>query len=275
MAVIAMPFELQPVAIGDRDHHILLSDFILTNTFRPAGLVLKKHYHERTNIGLCIQGSLQETVRGSWQDVTTTTLLCRPAGDPHCNRYGREPVQCVIFEVLPQSVERIRRVTKVLDEPVLLESEVVAAFAARIDAELRTRDSLSPLSIESLVYELIIQAARQTIASGSRRPDWLLSVRDLLHDRFLSDFDLSAVADAVSVNPAHLCRAFRHHFHTTPGEYVRDLRLAHAVTLLKSSMPLAEVSVRCGFYDQSHFSRAFKRRFGVPPARFRKNLSRV
>jgi AraC-like DNA-binding protein len=48
-----------------------------------------------------------------------------------------------------------------------------------------------------------------------------------------------------------------------------------AVELLKRDLPLAEIAISCGFYDQSHFSRAFKRRFGLSPARFRSSLIHV
>jgi AraC family transcriptional regulator len=86
---------------------------------------------------------------------------------------------------------------------------------------------------------------------------------------------MSQIANTAAVHPAHLSRAFRKHFHKTPGEYVRDLRAMHAIELLKRDLPLAEIAMSCGFYDQSHFSRAFKRRFGLSPARFRSSLIHV
>jgi AraC-like DNA-binding protein len=39
--------------------------------------------------------------------------------------------------------------------------------------------------------------------------------------------------------------------------------------LLHSEAPLAEVGFLCGFSDQAHFTRAFKRQVGLTPARYR------
>jgi AraC-like DNA-binding protein len=51
------------------------------------------------------------------------------------------------------------------------------------------------------------------------------------------------------------------------GGYLRGLRLDAAARVLSGTgKPLAEVAADAGFYDQSHFTRAFKARFGMTPA---------
>jgi transcriptional regulator GlxA family with amidase domain len=102
----------------------------------------------------------------------------------------------------------------------------------------------------------------------------LQQAKELLHDRFQSPLHLSEIADSLSVHPAHLSKAFRLHFHTTPGEYLRELRVKHAASLLHTDMSLAGIAVASGFCDQSHLTRAFMRHFGVSPARYRADLSR-
>jgi AraC family transcriptional regulator len=261
------------LALSARDEPLSLSGLRLTRTYRAPRLSLAKHSHECTNIALCVRGVFHETLGGTWHEVSPKTLISRPAGEPHANRYGPQAAWCLIFEVLPPAVDRIRPSWPMFQGPLIHSGENVAAMAARIDREFLTRDSLSAMAIESLFYELIVQVARQKETDRSRRLGWLDRARDLLHDRFLSDIDLVQIAEAAGVSPPHLCRSFRRYFHTTPGEYVRDLRIGHAIQLLKDGMPLAQVAIACGFYDQSHFSRAFKRRFGVPPAKFRKSLN--
>ncbi|SLJ63129.1 Probable transcriptional regulator, AraC family [Mycobacteroides abscessus subsp. abscessus] len=52
--------------------------------------------------------------------------------------------------------------------------------------------------------------------------------------------------------------------------WLYDLRLARARTLLlDTDRTVADISVQVGFRDVSHFSRAFRRRFGASPAHFR------
>jgi AraC family transcriptional regulator len=63
---------------------------------------------------------------------------------------------------------------------------------------------------------------------------------------------------------------FRKFYRCSVGEYVRRLRLELAARELAcTEKPLAQVAAECGFYDQSHFTHAFKRRFRMTPMTFR------
>lgn len=57
---------------------------------------------------------------------------------------------------------------------------------------------------------------------------------------------------------------------TAPHRYVTDRRIERAKELLSATdLPIAEVTPACGFCDQSHLARWFKRVVGVTPAAYR------
>jgi AraC-like DNA-binding protein len=65
-------------------------------------------------------------------------------------------------------------------------------------------------------------------------------------------------------------RKFRQTFHVTPQAYLRKLRLRVASrALVYGGQALADVAAACGFADQSHFTRAFRRHFGLTPRAYR------
>jgi AraC-like DNA-binding protein len=65
-------------------------------------------------------------------------------------------------------------------------------------------------------------------------------------------------------------RKFRRTFHVTPQTYLRKLRLRVASrSLVYGGQTLAEVAAACGFADQSHFTRVFRRHVGVTPRTYR------
>ncbi len=65
-------------------------------------------------------------------------------------------------------------------------------------------------------------------------------------------------------------RTFKASFGCTPGQYVRRMRIARAQNLMTmSSEPLCQIAAECGFADQAHFSRCFRKFVGNPPARWR------
>lgn len=57
----------------------------------------------------------------------------------------------------------------------------------------------------------------------------------------------------------------------TPHQYLLEQRLNRARHYLSQGRPLAQISERCGFSSQSALTNAFKKRFGTPPARYRRN----
>ena len=68
-------------------------------------------------------------------------------------------------------------------------------------------------------------------------------------------------------------RKFRSCFHVTPQKYLRKLQMRMASrALVYTSQPLAEVAVGCGFADQSHFTREFRRHFGRTPRDYREHF---
>ena len=67
-------------------------------------------------------------------------------------------------------------------------------------------------------------------------------------------------------------RQFRATFHLTPQKFLRKLRLRIASrALMHTDESLSEIALKCGFADQSHFSREFRRQFGRTPRDYREH----
>jgi AraC family transcriptional regulator len=69
----------------------------------------------------------------------------------------------------------------------------------------------------------------------------------------------------------HFSKAFKKSFGMSPHNYVVERRLQHAERLLATgSLPICAIAVDCGFCDQAHFSRQFRRATGLTPAAWRR-----
>ena len=82
---------------------------------------------------------------------------------------------------------------------------------------------------------------------------------------------LEQMAAVAQLSRSHFTRQFKAATGLAPHQYVIARRVERAQHLLKSDdeVSLAEVAVRVGFADQSHFSFHFKRMVGVTPRQFR------
>jgi AraC family carnitine catabolism transcriptional activator len=79
-----------------------------------------------------------------------------------------------------------------------------------------------------------------------------------------------ALAQKAGVSVRHLERLFVKYFDRTLRDFYMDIRLDQASQLLlKTSMSATSIAIACGFRSSSHFSRAFKIRFGQAPSHHR------
>jgi AraC-like DNA-binding protein len=73
-----------------------------------------------------------------------------------------------------------------------------------------------------------------------------------------------------SLSPAHFQRTFQALVGETPKNYVARLRLERAAfRLLIHDATLLDIALDCGFQNHETFTRAFRRRFGMPPSSYR------
>ena len=87
-----------------------------------------------------------------------------------------------------------------------------------------------------------------------------------------SDFELDAYLRALPFSTDYLRRLFQRAFGVTPHQYLTDLRLGRAAELLaiadRASLSVIDIARSCGYRDALHFSRMFKKQYGVAPSQY-------
>ncbi|RDU97121.1 helix-turn-helix domain-containing protein [Trinickia dinghuensis] len=94
----------------------------------------------------------------------------------------------------------------------------------------------------------------------------------LMKERLAADLteplSLSELAADVGLSAFHAARLFTQATRMPPHAWRNQLRLQRALAPLREGVAVADVAAACGFTDQSHFTRHFRRMFGVPPGRW-------
>jgi AraC-like DNA-binding protein/quercetin dioxygenase-like cupin family protein len=80
------------------------------------------------------------------------------------------------------------------------------------------------------------------------------------------------IAAQCGYSKEHCNRLFRRSYHLTMQSYFLNRKANKAKALIDSGMDLAQITLECGFYDQSHFSRVFREIFQISPASYRNSL---
>ncbi len=137
--------------------------------------------------------------------------------------------------------------------------------------------SLSPHYCDSLVTALVAYllehyskpATRQEQSSlcGAR----LRKVLAHMATNLSEDISNGVLAALCGMSEAHFTREFHRAIGLPPHRYMMKLRLEYACTVLvTTNTRVVDIAYECGFYDASHFSRAFAAHYGMPPASFRR-----
>ncbi len=92
----------------------------------------------------------------------------------------------------------------------------------------------------------------------------------ILENNIDKPLTIRELALKVGINEKKLKCGFKEIFNNTVYGYLFDYKMKLAEKLLRNTQePISEIALKCGFEYPSHFSTAFKRRFGVSPHGFR------
>lgn len=94
--------------------------------------------------------------------------------------------------------------------------------------------------------------------------------------RLLQEIDYEVLARLTNLNKHYLAELFKRETGLTIGEYIQKERIAEAKRMMSNSeVSLLDIAIALRFYDQSHFTRTFKKWCGYTPKQYRTRLSLV
>jgi AraC family transcriptional regulator len=166
-----------------------------------------------------------------------------------------------------------------LQEAFFIEDLVVAQLTRSILSPVRYGEPLDRLALDQIAMLLgahVLQryCGAPKVASSARRglqPWQKIRAEEMLRAQLEGNITIKELAGACSSSESHFARGFRTSFGTSVHQYLIELRIERARTLLlQVHKPLAEVAQLSGFCDQAAFTRTFSRVERMTPSRWRK-----
>jgi AraC-like DNA-binding protein/quercetin dioxygenase-like cupin family protein len=227
----------------------------------PSGLRVPDHDHDGAQIYFVLEGHYAENA----QTLGPGSAWFRPPHQPHHNAVlGSDPALTLIVTIDEGRFARTQR------RGGALHSFLLAETRAELLRELRNADAETATALEGWSLVLLSRVERALAGMPPSKPEWLSDAVSFMDRFYRQPLSLSGIAAHVAVHPATLAAAFRRFHQTSVGDYLRALRLDYARdALLHTQRPIKEIALEAGFYDQAHFGRHFKRRFGTSPAKLR------
>jgi AraC-like DNA-binding protein len=231
---------VKEIFLGEKGYRYDEDHYLLSTVELPATGVVHEASPERPYLGLRVD--LDSALVGS---VMVEAAIPSP-------RSQRDAKAIVVSALDPNLCDAVLRLVRLIETP----------------SEARV---LAPLVNREIVYRLLIgeQGNRlrhmATLAGHSHRIARAV-------ERIRTDFDkplrVEELAKEFGMSPS----GFHHHFKTvtdmSPMQFQRHIRLQEARRLmLGEEMDAASAGYRVGYEDPSHFSREYKKQFGMSPMR--------
>ncbi|MGZ4778335.1 MAG: AraC family transcriptional regulator [Thermoanaerobaculia bacterium] len=234
----------------------------------PEGLVVPEHLHDGAQIYFVLEGTYVETLGGRPNLLRPGAAWFRPPRERHENAVVGDEAAMTLIVTFDGS--RFASVERRCSAARRLQSLLLDDVRREIVREMHRADPLTVMALEGWALLLLSHTARLIGADENATPEWLGDAVQYIERAYAGHLSLASVAAHVGVHPATLAAAFRRFHGTSVGQFIRDLRLRRARTaLVESRRPIKEIAVDAGFYDQAHFGRLFKQKFGVSPAALR------
>jgi AraC family transcriptional regulator len=195
-------------------------------------------------------------------------------------------MEVIIGAANPSLVNRIeeeldRRPIEPLNDKLNFQDAGLRMLISLLITEVEAGGPCGRLYADSLVNALAtrfvqlcraIQLQEKSIKSGL--PGHLLRrVLERMNSEFSADLGLATLAAESGYSRAHFLRMFRAATAQTPHQYLLNLRLQNAVQMMKKrSTPLVDIAIACGFSSHTHFTKAFRSRYGALPSQYRRSL---
>jgi AraC family transcriptional activator of mtrCDE len=207
---------------------------------------------------------------GSARGVREPTSLSEPQTELLCGRLNFEQAHQNLVLALPEAIvittsdgpdaARMRRLIAAIKDEIESERAGVSAIATDLASALFVMVVRVHLEREHAGNGLLAllahrQAGRAVVA---------------MLENLGGPWTLDALAARANASRASLVRMFQKLAQMPPLEFLSELRLELARRkLATSSLPLGEIAAEIGYQSESAFSRAYRRRFGMPPGEAR------
>ena len=228
------------------------------------------HFHVHTAVELVytLQGDIRIDVDGVGYPGTKDVLYILPANVAH-NQWcaGAWKTLCVLYFDGAHLLD---------DRPRTLAippGSLIRRWFEDLCAMHASSTPASDAAANAFLYALLTQLGnleQQRRSADALHPRLAQAVQ-YLHEHLAEDVDTESISSAACASYSHLSALFRDAFGCGPIKYQQNLRLASAQKLLLNPyMSLDEIAQQSGYEDTNYFVRIFRKAYGKPPGKWRK-----
>jgi AraC-like DNA-binding protein len=235
----------------------------------------RKHWHEHLELHYITEGKADFHLGQSTYNVVPGDLVIINPSELHAIYATQKPyhARVIIFDIADIAQELAS--CNYIFAPIIKDDPTIGDLSQRIFSEMQEARLGWKQQCKALVLELLVYLCRNCVVqslqlreSVRRRKnlDRLNLVLCYIEANYCQDISVMQLANMVYLSEDRFAHLFRESIGIAPIQFINDLRLKKALTLLRMQEYTAtEVAEIVGFRDYNNFERQFRKRFGCTP----------
>lgn len=269
---------------------ILFDELLPTFLFAWKGMrtrdELKYHCHDaHIEISYIVSGRGQYRIDGSVYDVSEGDLLIFNPGVYHQALGAKSSFEEYFVGFADVNTGGQKNYFGVDGAPILhTEGELkknLTRIALAIDSENTRQRPGRYFMLRSYLEQMLVLVARGQSETADKSEGYAFEsvtkkyvveqIMNYFEEHYAEKISLDAIAGNMYLSPYYISRIFKSETGDAPIRHLINIRLERAMELLKSGSceSVREVAGRVGYEDVYHFSKLFKKKYGIPPSKVR------
>lgn len=260
---------------NDIHYHSTAFDAINLIEARYKQFSFQRHYHLDFHIGLITGGQQVFQHNGSRHRVGSGQLVIMPPDEIHDGQSWLDSGYDVqVFAINPSWLSELADINSAYElirfQNLIISDPSIFSQLKQLHQTLKRQD-ISQLAMDCAPYEGFSQLFKrygciEEQAEVRLGQQYIGQLKAYLMDNLDQAIRLEDLSAMCQLTETQFQRRFKAQMGLTPYAWLSRLRLEKSLQLLKSGMNGTDVALQVGFYDQAHFSKAFKSSFGITPS---------
>jgi len=234
------------------------------------------HFHDSYSIGI-IEHGIERLAYGDKEVLAhaNAVVIINPY-DIHANRYYDNDSWKYRTMYVDRAVMKYiqREMGLSPSNEIWFPKEIVDdAKLCSLLLQFHTAEERREALLKTALYYLIIAYAVQRPEADVVKSNALQDAAAYMRQNYADKLAIDKIAARYGMDKFKFIRQFKSYTGLTPVSYLLLERINKAKLMIAQNMPIVEVALETGFYDQSHFIHYFKKYIGVAPLSYKRGIS--
>ena len=114
------------------------------------------------------------------------------------------------------------------------------------------------------------------LTGNYQKQSYVIYAMNYIEQNYQNNISITNLCERLGITRSYLTRLFKEALHTSPYDYLLNVRIDKAVSLLKyTSLPVGQISTLVGYQDPLVFSKTFKQKTGYSPKSYRNTANNL